>query len=90
MEGLLRVFLVVALIYLALKILFRYILPGLLSNFLNRKMEDFNKRMQNFQNQQYNRKNEGEVTIDYEPSSKKQFSKDSGEYVDFEEIKEKS
>jgi hypothetical protein len=51
-------------------------------------MEDFGKRAQDFHNQQYSRKDEGDVSIKYEPSTKKQFSKDTGDYVDFEEIKD--
>jgi sortase (surface protein transpeptidase) len=88
MAGLLRVFLIFALVYLVLKILFRYIFPVLLTKFISRKMKEMTKKAQNFQNQQQNRKNVGEVTIEYEPSAKKQFSKDSGEYIDFEEIKD--
>lgn len=31
---------------------------------------------------------EGEVTIDFTPDNKKQIRKDSGDYVDFEEVKD--
>ena len=35
------------------------------------------------------RKKEGEVSIDYIPDNKKHFNKDSGDYVDYEEVKKK-
>jgi hypothetical protein len=36
----------------------------------------------------HEKKKEGEVTIDFVPKNKKQFKKDSGDYIEFEEVKE--
>lgn len=33
------------------------------------------------------KKKEGEVTIDFKPNNKKHIRKDSGDYIDFEEVK---
>jgi len=38
--------------------------------------------------QKTQKKAEGEVTIDYIPDNKKHINKDSGDYVDYEEVKE--
>jgi hypothetical protein len=51
-------------------------------------MDDFNRRAQGFQDKYYKKDNEGNITIDFGPAAKKQYSKDSGEYIDYEEIKE--
>jgi len=63
-------------------------LPTLLGNFVNRKMEDFTSRSQQFDKNQQNKKREGDVTIKYTSETKKHYSQDSGEYVDYEEIKD--
>ncbi|UCG27557.1 MAG: hypothetical protein JSV24_11380 [Bacteroidales bacterium] len=39
-------------------------------------------------NQEHKKKKEGEITIDFIPENKKHIQKDSGDYIDFEEIKE--
>jgi hypothetical protein len=51
-------------------------------------MEDFTSRAQQFQNQHQTKNKEGDVTINYTPGSKKQNSQNTGEYVDYEEIKD--
>ena len=38
--------------------------------------------------QSHKKKKEGEVTIDYMPDNKKHIRKDSGDYIDYEEVKE--
>ena len=45
----------------------------------------------NFESQQneYNQKKEGDVTINTRPKSGKKIDKDEGDYVDFEEVEEK-
>jgi hypothetical protein len=88
MSGFLKTILIIALVYYLLKIIFRYVFPWLLTNYVNRKMNEFGKRAQDFNNTQKNRKQDGDVTIDFNPSNKKHFSKGSGEYVDYEEIKD--
>jgi hypothetical protein len=50
-------------------------------------MEEMTNRANGYQSKEQ-KKREGDVTIKYEPNSKKTYSKDSGDYIDFEEIKE--
>lgn len=69
-----RFILTLLIIYLIWRVIFKYILPYLLV-----------KRMGNFQNKK-NVKKEGQVTINHKPKSKKSFTEDDGEYVDFEEV----
>jgi len=87
MTGFIRVLLIFALIYFIVRILFRYVLPFLLKRFINRKMEEMSGRANNYQHKEPRR--EGEITVDYKPSDKKKRNKkNTGDYVDFEEIKE--
>lgn len=85
MIGLLRVIFVFAIIYMVIRFLTRHIFPLLLGNYVNRKMSDMQREQQDHYNSQ--RRREGEVTINNNPSTKKKYPKDTGEYVDFEEIK---
>jgi len=48
-------------------------------------MSDMHQNQQASNNKQ--KKREGEVTIEVKPEKGKTYPKDSGEYVDFEEIK---
>jgi hypothetical protein len=85
MIGLLRVIFVFAIVYMVIRFLTRHLFPLFLGNFVNRKMSEMQDQQQAYYNKQ--QKREGEVSIDVKPDKKKKFSKDSGEYVDFEEIK---
>ena len=85
MIGLLRVIFVFAIVYMAIRFLTKLLFPMLLGTYVNKKMSDMNSQQQAYKNAQ--KKREGEVTIDAKPENKKKYSKDSGEYVDFEEIK---
>jgi hypothetical protein len=85
MIGLLRVIFVFAIVYMVIRFLTRHIFPLLLGNYVSRKMSEMQQNHQGNYNSR--RKHEGEVTIDGKPGQKKRYSKDTGEYVDFEEIK---
>mgnify|MGYP000704002146 CR=1 FL=1 len=67
------------------------IVGGLISKYLMRRV--FN-RMQDNMNQHYDRqqssKKEGKVTIEYDrdKKGKKQYKRDQGEYIDYEEVDE--
>lgn len=87
MHGFLKFIFILIIIVYILKLLFRYVLPFLLSRYLKRKMNDFGGKTWEFNNP-YQSKNEGDITIDKNTTSKKQYSKNSGEYIDFEEIKD--
>ena len=72
-------------IYIVFRYIIPYIFPLLLGSYVNKKMSEMRRNQQSYKN--YNQQREGEVTIDYEPKNKKRYSNNSGDYVDFEEIK---
>ena len=76
--ALVRFLLILLIIYFVLRIFTRYVLRSYL-----------NKMKKNFENQQnqYNQKKEGDVTINTKPSKEKKFDKNDGEYIDYEEVK---
>lgn len=77
--ALVRFLLILFLIFFIVRIFTRYIL------------QSFFKKMQgNVENQQnqYNKKKEGDVTINAKQNKGKKIDKDEGDYVDYEEIKE--
>lgn len=76
--ALVRFLLILFLIYFMVRIFTRYVLKSYLKN-VQRNMEN--------QQNQYNRKKEGDVTINTKPKTDKKIDKDEGDYVDFEEIK---
>ncbi len=84
--GLLRTLLIIAIIYFALRFIVRYLLPFLLTNYINRKFNEMGKA-HGFRQTNTN-KREGEVTIEYNPNDKKKYPREKGDYVDFEEIKD--
>ena len=85
MIGLLRYLVIFGIIYIIFRFLTRYVFPLLLGSYMNQKMSEMEQRQQAYNKRKQQR--EGEVTIDYTPKNKKRFSNNSGEYVDFEEIK---
>jgi hypothetical protein len=84
--GFIRIILILVLFYYLVRIIMRFIVPFLLGNYVNRKMNDFSGRYEGQQTTR-NRKKEGEVTVDYTSREAKK-RKDHGEYVDYEEIKD--
>ena len=86
MTGLLRIIFIFGIIYIIYRFLTRYLFPLLLGNFVNRHMNQTFGEEPN-KNKGKTRR-EGEVTIDNIPETKKNYPKNTGEYVDFEEIKE--
>jgi len=85
MISLLKFFVIIWLIYYALRFILRFVLPWLLGRYVNKKMEEMGQFRQS--NNQKKNTRTGEVTINVESKNKKQYSKNSGEYIDFEEIK---
>lgn len=85
MIGLLRIIFVFAIVLMVIRFLTRYLFPLFLGTYVNKKMSDMHQNQQAHYNNQ--KKREGEVTIDVKPEKGKTYPKDSGEYVDFEEIK---
>ncbi|NLP56692.1 DUF4834 family protein [Lutibacter sp. B1] len=84
--GLLRTIAIILIIYYALKIIGKYIMPL----FVKKMVDNVEKKFQEKQESQY--KNEagkvGETIIDKKPSDYKEGNKDVGDYVDYEEVKD--
>ena len=82
-------FLKVLIIILCIYFLGRMIIRGVVSWFLGdtvKKMDD-KIRQQQEEIKRQKKKTEGQVTINYQPKQDKNFGKDEGDYVDFEEVK---
>jgi hypothetical protein len=79
----LRTLIIIAVIYFALRLFTRYVLPLILEN----KIKDMQQKMQEQRKQQRGTgKQEGEVIIDYDQKRNNVSNRDEGEYVDFEEV----
>lgn len=78
-----RTLFIIAIIYFAIRIFSRYILPLL----IDKGVKNMQQKMyeQQKQNQRPNRR-EGEVTIEKNTKEDKRYNKDEGEYIDFEEV----
>ena len=81
--GLLRFLFWFFLVSYILKILGRYIFPILLKRYINKKQSQFN---QQFNQQDSNLEEEGEVSIKTKPKKSSTDKNNIGEYVDFEEV----
>lgn len=82
MTGLLKTLAILFIIYYSFKIIARYVLPIFIRRTIN-KMEDKFKAQQESQQPQGK---VGETTIDKAPRTTSKRKKDSGEYIDFEEM----
>jgi hypothetical protein len=81
--GFVRTLVIIVVIYFAVRLFNRYVLPII----LNKKIKDMQQKMheRQKQNQQPNR-SEGDVTIEYDKRRDKNRNQSDGEYVDFEEV----
>ncbi len=66
-----------------MKILFRLLFPVFIARFIRKTQERFNDQYK----YQQPKEKEGSVTVDSK-NEKKEYKKDIGEYVDFEELEE--
>jgi hypothetical protein len=81
--GLFRTIIFIAIVYFVIRLFTRYVLPLILEN----KIKDMQQKMHEQQKQQKRTgKQEGEVTIEYDPKRNNIRNRDDGEYVDFEEV----
>jgi hypothetical protein len=81
--GFARTLLFIAVVYFAVKLFTRYVLPLIVEG----KIKQMQQRMHEQQRQQeYKNKREGEVTIEYKREKNNIRSQGKGEYVDFEEV----
>ncbi|MDX9909473.1 MAG: DUF4834 family protein [Bacteroidales bacterium] len=80
--GLFRTVVIFAIVYFAVRLFSRHLLPFILSN----KMKEMQKKMREEENhRKQSGKQEGDITIIYRKNSKNN-NRDEGEYVDFEEV----
>lgn len=79
-----RFLLILLLFYYGFKLLFKIVLPFLLTRYINKKTNN------PFSQNTNNNKPEGSVFVENEPTTKKssKSSSEVGDYVDFEEIKD--
>ena len=83
MKFLFWVILFFVIIYYGFKLFFRYGLPWILSRFVQKQQEKYNR------NQGFNPdKQEGDVTVKNNASKQEKNDAGFGEYVDFEDIKD--
>jgi len=84
--GLLRTIAIIIIVYYAFKFIGKYIMPL----FLKRVVKNVEKKMREQQENQYKEEagNVGETVIDKKPTNMKESSKNVGDYVDYEEIKD--
>jgi hypothetical protein len=78
----------VILIYFALLLIWRYVVPFLLKRYLRKIQQRFSQFSEGYQT--HEQKREGEINIDSVPDETKKESRpvSEDEYVDFEEIKD--
>lgn len=84
--GLFKVLFIILVIYFVIRFVSRFILPFLLGGYVR----NIHRQMQQQQEEALHRKKkntDGKVTINYTPKPNKNFGKDEGDYVDFEDIK---
>ncbi len=79
----LRTLIIIAVIYYAIRLFTRYVLPLFLEN----KIKEMKQKMEEQQRQQQrSAKRDGDVTIEYNQKDNSVRNRDEGEYVDFEEV----
>ncbi len=86
----LKFVLILLLIYYALKIIGRHLLPRLFGHALKRMQKKMQDQAGQYQKEEENeRMNVGGTTIQVEKKKEKKFDKNDGEYIDFEEVDDK-
>ena len=81
MNFLIKIILIISGIYMLFKLIFK----GLRSVFFDDETKNFNAKKRE-QDDMQSKNQQGRVTIKYQPKSDKNFKKDEGDYVDFEEV----
>lgn len=81
-----KVFIIIILVFLLLRVLAKYLFPALLRLYVKRVTRKFYNGM-NPGEQEYHQDKEGEIRINKQETKTKSRSRDTGEYVDYEEIK---
>lgn len=87
MTGLIRFILIFAVFYYGFKLIGRYLIPWILKKQINKMSQQQGNAYE--QTKEAHKKKEGKVTVHYQSNeSKKGNASKSGDYVDFEEIKD--
>ena len=84
LTGVLNTILIIMLIYYGLKFIGKYLVPF----FLQKVMQNVEKKFNQQTGPNKDISKEGETIIDKKPIASKESNKDVGEYVDFEEVDE--
>ena len=85
MGMLFKVILIIVVIYMIGKAIIKSVISWFLGDTV--KKMDTQIRQQQDELKQQKKKQEGRVTINYQPKQDKNFWKEDGDYVDFEEVK---
>lgn len=79
-----KVLLVIIGIYLLGKWIIRSVVSYFMGNTTQKMNESFRRQQEEMSHQK--KKKEGHVTVHYQPKKEKNFGKEDGDYVDFEEV----
>ena len=82
----LQTILIVVLVYYALKLLAKWLMPRILNYAVKKTQERFSAQFGNAQDFSKRHSKEGETTVSKKPMRTSNPSKKVGEYIDFEEI----
>jgi hypothetical protein len=82
----LQTILIVALVYYALKLLAKWLLPRFLNYAVKKTQDSFSRQFNGATNPYKKKEEEGTTSIFKKPFPKSNPSKKVGEYIDFEEI----
>ncbi|PQB04499.1 DUF4834 family protein [Aureitalea marina] len=85
MESFLKTFLIILLVYLGLRILFRLYGPLILKWFAGRLARRFERQFEAYQSQYQDESFQGSKAVDPRPAARKKEA-DQGEYIEYEEI----
>ena len=80
-----KVLIVIICIYFLGKLIIRGVVSYFLGDTTRKMNEQLHRQQEEIARQK--KKKDGHITIHYQPKSNKNFQKDDGDYVDFEEVK---
>lgn len=85
-SGLLKTLLIIFGIFLLLRIILRYLGPLLMRYFIRKITKKAKEKFRSTNSDFTSKKEIGKTTIDFTPENDYKTNKDSGEYIDYEEI----
>ena len=77
------------LFFIVFYFLFKAVFKGVLFYLFGKATKNLNEQIRRQQDEmlRQNQKQQGRVTVDYQPKSEKTFGKYEGDYIEFEEVK---